>query len=93
MALNPARPYEMAIGCSDSTISIYDRRKVEKPLNRIRLQTIKNMPRRITSLQYDRTGTHLLANVLAEKIQLIDLSVGKQLRQGTAKKIQDAKEL
>ncbi|GAV09258.1 hypothetical protein RvY_18828-2 [Ramazzottius varieornatus] len=93
MALNPARPFDLAIGCSDSTITLYDRRKMDKALNRIRLQTVKNMPRRITSLQYDRRGSQLLANVLAEKIQLLDLRVGQQLEMGTAKKLQDAKEL
>lgn len=92
LALNPARTFEFAAGCSDSTITFYDRRNMTTPLNQIRCQTTKNMPRRITSLQYDIFGTSILANVLCEKIQLLDLSVSQQLKEGRAKKLQDPRE-
>ncbi|XP_055331544.1 DDB1- and CUL4-associated factor 6-like [Paramacrobiotus metropolitanus] len=93
IALNPVRFHELAVGCSDSTITFYDRRKMDRPTKRIRCQTTKNMPRRITSLQYDAYGSSLLANVLCEKIQLLDLRINEQLKEGKAKKLEDPKEL
>ncbi|OQV15913.1 DDB1- and CUL4-associated factor 6 [Hypsibius exemplaris] len=93
IAVNPVRTHELAVGCSDSTIAFYDRRKIAAPLNRIRCRTTNNVPRRITSLQYDALGMQLLANVLCENIQLLDLRVDSQLAEGKAKKLQDPKEL
>ncbi|KAG1666275.1 DDB1- and CUL4-associated factor 6 [Nymphon striatum] len=86
MCVNPALPYQLAVGCSDSTIRIYDRRMIGTPasgystseytkglLTCSSVSFAENRKHRITSLCYNKTGDELLVSYSAENIYLFKL--------------------
>lgn len=91
LTINPRKPWQFAIGRSDSIVSVFDRRKlatqslgenqpdpVASLITQFSYQGVRNK-NRITSLTYNSIGDRLLASYSWESIYLFDLNVSKPL--------------
>lgn len=81
LSINSMRPYQLAIGCSDSTVQIYDRRMLSvgcSDLTKVPYACYKapNMDGkfyRITSLGYSPSGNEILVSYSSEHLYLFGI--------------------
>ncbi|XP_054717720.1 DDB1- and CUL4-associated factor 6-like isoform X2 [Uloborus diversus] len=83
LAVNPLSPYQLAVGCGDASVRIYDRRMLSTQTagtnNSFRaLMTCFTVPeftqtRRITSLCYSSDGQEMLVSYSSDYIYLFDV--------------------
>lgn len=85
ISLNPLLPYHVAVGASDSTVRIFDRRMLctstngqtkEKTLqallSRFSVPEFEGKHRRITSVQYRPDGLECLASYSSDYVYIFD---------------------
>ncbi|KAK0182367.1 hypothetical protein PV327_000515 [Microctonus hyperodae] len=85
MSINPTKPHYLAIGCSDSSVGIYDRRMLTvgeqnwtndndgswtRPLTMFTVPEFEGHPYRITSLCYSPDGNDVLVSYSSDHIYL-----------------------
>ncbi|ELU04921.1 hypothetical protein CAPTEDRAFT_219756 [Capitella teleta] len=66
LAVNPLTPYQLAVGCSDSTVRLYDRRMLGT-------RATEGKFHRITSLNYSRDARELLVSYSSDHVYLYDM--------------------
>uniref|UniRef100_T1J3V2 Uncharacterized protein n=1 Tax=Strigamia maritima TaxID=126957 RepID=T1J3V2_STRMM len=88
VAVNPFTPHELAVGCADSFVHIYDRRKLgtqatgncfgtsESALMKFTVPTFQNKSHRITSLTYSPNAEEMLVSYSSEYLYLFGLKSG-----------------
>ncbi|CAH1799639.1 unnamed protein product [Owenia fusiformis] len=86
ISVNPVLPYQLAVGCSDSTVRMYDRRMLGTRMtghytgkshaglfSKFTPPSVSSRYHRITSLQYSSDGTEVLASFSSEHMYLINI--------------------
>ncbi|XP_065160234.1 DDB1- and CUL4-associated factor 6-like [Atheta coriaria] len=80
LAINPISPHHLAVGCSDSTVRLYDRRCLStqsvynsKPFCRFIAPDLEDRSYRITSLCYNETGNDMLVSYSCDHLYLFNV--------------------
>lgn len=88
IALNPVRSYHLAVGASDSTVRVFDRRmlgtkntgqsheeSLDALVSRFSVPALEGKHRRITSVDYRPDGEEILASYSSDYIYLFEALV------------------
>ncbi|XP_031554372.1 DDB1- and CUL4-associated factor 6-like [Actinia tenebrosa] len=89
MGVNPLTPYQLAIGCEDSTVALFDCRSLSTAnssrgmkgmLCKFKPDSLKDRTCRVTSLQYSSDGCELLVSYCADYVYLFNMRGEKEVR-------------
>ncbi|KAL3285002.1 hypothetical protein HHI36_019131 [Cryptolaemus montrouzieri] len=82
LAVNPSNFHQMAVGCLDSTVRLYDRRFLKtvpedisttEPLCSLKAPNLEEPPYRITCLRYSDDGQDLLVSYSSDHLYLFNI--------------------
>ncbi|XP_073978943.1 DDB1- and CUL4-associated factor 6-like isoform X2 [Rhodnius prolixus] len=97
LTVNNVLPYQLAIGCSDSTVRLYDRRMLRigfgdstKPYESYTAPGMEGRSYRITSLSFSPKGEEILVSYSSEHIYLFGLRYKKTTTFSTDAEVQPA---
>ncbi|XP_018321214.1 DDB1- and CUL4-associated factor 6 isoform X2 [Agrilus planipennis] len=88
LTVNPLAPHQLGIGCSDSTVRIFDRRFLSlnsdgsnaKPFCKFMAPDLEDRPYRITSLSYSPEGQEMLVSYSSDHLYLFGVQDRKAVQ-------------